>query len=139
MRNLLALVMAWVAISWTVVARADLIIRPGPQGGLGTWLVAGPLFGTEKAMRFSGEQEIVLGATVMPGRDFRLLQAPDGQFDLQRELRAPSQALSLIHISEPTRLLSTSYAVFCLQKKKIKKNIKIICRRPLLCNHGAAL
>ena len=26
-------------------------------------------------------------------------------------------ALSLIHISEPTRLLSTSYAVFCLKKK----------------------
>ena len=31
--------------------------------------------------------------------------------------------LSLIHISEPTRLLSISYAVFCL-KKKIKKNKK---------------
>ena len=26
--------------------------------------------------------------------------------------------LSLIHISEPTRLLSRSYAVFCLKKKK---------------------
>ena len=31
--------------------------------------------------------------------------------------------LSLIHISEPTRLLSKSYAVFCLKKKK--KNIII--------------
>ena len=28
--------------------------------------------------------------------------------------------LSLIHISEPTRLLSISYAVFCLKKKKNK-------------------
>src|SRR5678816_3994821 len=28
------------------------------------------------------------------------------------------QKLSLIHISEPTRLLSISYAVFCLKKKK---------------------
>eukprot|EP00658_Telonema_sp_P-2_P030350 TRINITY_DN22931_c0_g1_i1.p1 TRINITY_DN22931_c0_g1~~TRINITY_DN22931_c0_g1_i1.p1 ORF type:complete len:114 (+),score=27.47 TRINITY_DN22931_c0_g1_i1:214-555(+) len=27
--------------------------------------------------------------------------------------------LSLIHISEPTRLLSISYAVFCLKKKKL--------------------
>src|SRR5678815_2766346 len=27
-------------------------------------------------------------------------------------------ALALIHISEPTRLLSISYAVFCLKKKK---------------------
>eukprot|EP00658_Telonema_sp_P-2_P073964 TRINITY_DN63117_c0_g1_i1.p1 TRINITY_DN63117_c0_g1~~TRINITY_DN63117_c0_g1_i1.p1 ORF type:complete len:100 (-),score=28.48 TRINITY_DN63117_c0_g1_i1:59-358(-) len=30
--------------------------------------------------------------------------------------------LSLIHISEPTRLLSISYAVFCLKKKKTKIN-----------------
>eukprot|EP00658_Telonema_sp_P-2_P084696 TRINITY_DN9472_c0_g1_i1.p1 TRINITY_DN9472_c0_g1~~TRINITY_DN9472_c0_g1_i1.p1 ORF type:complete len:136 (-),score=51.97 TRINITY_DN9472_c0_g1_i1:38-445(-) len=28
------------------------------------------------------------------------------------------EGLSLIHISEPTRLLSISYAVFCLKKKK---------------------
>src|SRR5678816_2867270 len=28
-----------------------------------------------------------------------------------------SEKLSLIHISEPTRLLSISYAVFCLKKK----------------------
>eukprot|EP00658_Telonema_sp_P-2_P009080 TRINITY_DN13433_c0_g1_i3.p1 TRINITY_DN13433_c0_g1~~TRINITY_DN13433_c0_g1_i3.p1 ORF type:complete len:107 (-),score=39.26 TRINITY_DN13433_c0_g1_i3:13-333(-) len=34
-----------------------------------------------------------------------------------------SVLLSLIHISEPTRLLSISYAVFCLKKKK--KNTKI--------------
>src|SRR5678815_2778691 len=32
-------------------------------------------------------------------------------------------SLSLIHISEPTRLLSISYAVFCLKKKKIRKTI----------------
>src|SRR5665254_20381 len=31
------------------------------------------------------------------------------------------QNLSLIHISEPTRLLSTSYAVFCLKKKNKNK------------------
>eukprot|EP00831_Metopus_contortus_P020689 TRINITY_DN19143_c0_g1_i1.p2 TRINITY_DN19143_c0_g1~~TRINITY_DN19143_c0_g1_i1.p2 ORF type:complete len:117 (+),score=18.92 TRINITY_DN19143_c0_g1_i1:112-462(+) len=31
--------------------------------------------------------------------------------------------LSLIHISEPTRPLYISYAVFCLKKKKIKPNI----------------
>src|SRR5678815_107701 len=29
--------------------------------------------------------------------------------------------LSLIHISEPTRLLSISYAVFCLKKKNKQK------------------
>src|SRR5660397_278521 len=31
--------------------------------------------------------------------------------------------LSLIHISEPTRLRRISYAVFCLKKKKIQKKI----------------
>src|SRR5678815_5968853 len=34
-----------------------------------------------------------------------------------RSLRS-RYCLSLIHISEPTRLLSISYAVFCLKKKK---------------------
>eukprot|EP00658_Telonema_sp_P-2_P072829 TRINITY_DN61923_c0_g1_i1.p1 TRINITY_DN61923_c0_g1~~TRINITY_DN61923_c0_g1_i1.p1 ORF type:complete len:231 (-),score=51.13 TRINITY_DN61923_c0_g1_i1:86-778(-) len=34
---------------------------------------------------------------------------------------ASTTFLSLIHISEPTRLLSISYAVFCLKKKKLKK------------------
>src|SRR5450759_3538234 len=41
---------------------------------------------------------------------------------LQRQNRRPgppkpSQPLSLIHISEPTRLGMISYAVFCLKKK----------------------
>src|SRR5678815_6081817 len=35
----------------------------------------------------------------------------DRTFDIELKL-------SLIHISEPTRLLSISYAVFCLKKKK---------------------
>eukprot|EP00658_Telonema_sp_P-2_P021872 TRINITY_DN18720_c0_g1_i2.p1 TRINITY_DN18720_c0_g1~~TRINITY_DN18720_c0_g1_i2.p1 ORF type:complete len:561 (+),score=140.56 TRINITY_DN18720_c0_g1_i2:173-1855(+) len=34
--------------------------------------------------------------------------------------------LSLIHISEPTRLLSISYAVFCLKKKKTTKRQHIL-------------
>ncbi len=34
------------------------------------------------------------------------------------EFKADGKGLSLIHISEPTRLLSISYAVFCLKKKK---------------------
>src|SRR5674536_371467 len=36
-----------------------------------------------------------------------------------RRTGAPTD-LSLIHISEPTRLLRISYAVFCLKKKKTK-------------------
>src|SRR5678816_3901263 len=35
--------------------------------------------------------------------------------------------LSLIHISEPTRLLSISYAVFCLKKKKKEIQSSVGC------------
>eukprot|EP00658_Telonema_sp_P-2_P027697 TRINITY_DN21347_c0_g1_i1.p1 TRINITY_DN21347_c0_g1~~TRINITY_DN21347_c0_g1_i1.p1 ORF type:complete len:208 (+),score=56.64 TRINITY_DN21347_c0_g1_i1:218-841(+) len=38
-----------------------------------------------------------------------------------RRVARAKQLLSLIHISEPTRLLSISYAVFCLKKKKNQK------------------
>eukprot|EP00658_Telonema_sp_P-2_P006819 TRINITY_DN12573_c0_g2_i4.p1 TRINITY_DN12573_c0_g2~~TRINITY_DN12573_c0_g2_i4.p1 ORF type:complete len:406 (+),score=103.76 TRINITY_DN12573_c0_g2_i4:254-1471(+) len=38
----------------------------------------------------------------------------------EAEAEAEAEGLSLIHISEPTRLLSISYAVFCLKKKKKK-------------------
>eukprot|EP00658_Telonema_sp_P-2_P078449 TRINITY_DN7349_c0_g1_i14.p1 TRINITY_DN7349_c0_g1~~TRINITY_DN7349_c0_g1_i14.p1 ORF type:complete len:108 (+),score=15.68 TRINITY_DN7349_c0_g1_i14:103-426(+) len=37
-----------------------------------------------------------------------------------------AQYLSLIHISEPTRLLSISYAVFCLKKKKKQYQKRIL-------------
>src|SRR5678816_2133560 len=40
------------------------------------------------------------------------------------------QHLSLIHISEPTRLLSISYAVFCLKKKKNFFFFFLMIRRP---------
>eukprot|EP00658_Telonema_sp_P-2_P053171 TRINITY_DN41614_c0_g1_i1.p1 TRINITY_DN41614_c0_g1~~TRINITY_DN41614_c0_g1_i1.p1 ORF type:complete len:177 (-),score=54.27 TRINITY_DN41614_c0_g1_i1:11-541(-) len=38
-------------------------------------------------------------------------------FKVGAEERRTTASLSLIHISEPTRLLSISYAVFCLKKK----------------------
>src|SRR5678816_3661949 len=47
-----------------------------------------------------------------------LFGLPAGRFPTHSPLY-----LSLIHISEPTRLLSISYAVFCLKKKKKKKTI----------------
>eukprot|EP00658_Telonema_sp_P-2_P010672 TRINITY_DN14029_c0_g1_i1.p1 TRINITY_DN14029_c0_g1~~TRINITY_DN14029_c0_g1_i1.p1 ORF type:complete len:181 (+),score=39.52 TRINITY_DN14029_c0_g1_i1:250-792(+) len=48
------------------------------------------------------------GLDYYPG-DFEPSPAPSSHLE---------QPLSLIHISEPTRLLSISYAVFCLKKKK---------------------
>ena len=40
--------------------------------------------------------------------------------DKNVQLDTKKQILSLIHISEPTRLGMISYAVFCLKKKKHK-------------------
>ena len=42
---------------------------------------------------------------------------------LADQFKRKVKELSLIHISEPTRLLSISYAVFCLKKKKKKNDI----------------
>eukprot|EP00658_Telonema_sp_P-2_P013650 TRINITY_DN15171_c0_g1_i3.p1 TRINITY_DN15171_c0_g1~~TRINITY_DN15171_c0_g1_i3.p1 ORF type:complete len:131 (-),score=26.73 TRINITY_DN15171_c0_g1_i3:93-485(-) len=52
--------------------------------------------------------------------------------DLEEQCRVGNVELllSLIHISEPTRLLSISYAVFCLKKKKQIKS---------KCNYGGDL
>src|SRR5678815_1728250 len=55
------------------------------------------------------------------GHAGRLLDRALTQAGLDREKCYVTNAvkhLSLIHISEPTRLLSISYAVFCLKKKK---------------------
>ena len=49
------------------------------------------------------------------------IQQEDKRTEYERQLRENALChaclLSLIHISEPTRLLSISYAVFCLKKK----------------------
>src|SRR5678815_5136504 len=54
-----------------------------------------------------------------PGQERALLDR-----GAHRDDRGGVPRLSLIHISEPTRLLSISYAVFCLKKKKKLYNIK---------------
>ena len=48
---------------------------------------------------------------------------PQCSIALRVTFASADEGLSLIHISEPTRLLSISYAVFCLKKKK--SNISI--------------
>ena len=50
--------------------------------------------------------------------DFRFYSRANKFRDDNLKLRL-KEYLSLIHISEPTRLLSISYAVFCLKKKKM--------------------
>ena len=74
-------------------------MRPGPSGGLGLWLVAGPLFGSEAGLRFTTLRngsddarklvQVESGAVALPGRDFELLAAARGRYDLRKSLRAP--------------------------------------------------
>src|SRR5665809_171221 len=52
------------------------------------------------------------------------LQQPRGVFHLAPLRALPALRLSLIHISEPTRLRRISYAVCCLKKKKKEKREK---------------
>ena len=47
---------------------------------------------------------------------------PNNYRDLLVRVAGFTQYLSLIHISEPTRLGMISYAVFCLKKKKKNKH-----------------
>ena len=49
---------------------------------------------------------------------FTYSEVENNAMNLGLDLKGGINALSLIHISEPTRLLSISYAVFCLKKKK---------------------
>ena len=55
-----------------------------------------------------------------------VMQMQEQRFELLEDVKTVNigNELSLIHISEPTRLGMISYAVFCLKKKKTTKLIK---------------
>src|SRR5450756_2884367 len=59
------------------------------------------------------------------GKTYKMGEVHDGaavmDWMVQEQERGITITLSLIHISEPTRLGMISYAVFCLKKKKKKK------------------
>src|SRR5450756_3045099 len=56
-----------------------------------------------------------------PARDTGPAERDKPRAETAGGARAGGLELSLIHISEPTRLGMISYAVFCLKKKKKKK------------------
>src|SRR5665648_1224898 len=62
------------------------------------------------------EEDYWMGLRINPGGKVYSKSVTNG-------IKSAAQRLSLIHISEPTRLGMISYAVFCLKKKK-KQNKK---------------
>src|SRR5678815_1265614 len=81
------------------------------------WTVSGGLLGSTLLPSRAGAADLAKGS-------FSFVQISDSHIGFHKEgintdvTGTLKQALSLIHISEPTRLLSISYAVFCLKKKK---------------------
>ena len=57
-------------------------------------------------------------AALWIGNDEFLYNTAKACVTYREGLETPWDKLSLIHISEPTRLRCISYAVFCLKKKK---------------------
>src|SRR5660398_297027 len=81
-------------------------IDVGRRCGLGRQIVRTPL------------PSSVCSSVASPSRGSRF--RPPSSFSVREE--GTVHSLSLIHISEPTRLRRTSYAVFCLKKKKKQKS-----------------
>eukprot|EP00658_Telonema_sp_P-2_P069414 TRINITY_DN58644_c0_g1_i1.p1 TRINITY_DN58644_c0_g1~~TRINITY_DN58644_c0_g1_i1.p1 ORF type:complete len:108 (+),score=16.63 TRINITY_DN58644_c0_g1_i1:151-474(+) len=92
-----------------------------------------PTFVTEKIVALAKESKTsrLRRAAARGGAEGLLLADEDAQIDFLSTSSHTQDAagdidLSLIHISEPTRLLSISYAVFCLKKKKTIAHMKYI-------------
>src|SRR5660397_255400 len=94
--------------------------RVQAQGSV-PWSELKQLFGVGSPT-YPGER---IGAPgILPAQSRRGHSAPPRPATPPAQSPATVLFLSLIHISEPTRLRRISYAVFCLKKKKKKKKIK---------------
>ena len=81
-------------------------------------LLESELFGHEKGA-FTGADQTREGRFELAnGGTLFLDEIGDMNLNLQSKLLRALENLSLIHISEPTRLRRISYAVFCLKKKR---------------------
>eukprot|EP00658_Telonema_sp_P-2_P073090 TRINITY_DN62155_c0_g1_i2.p1 TRINITY_DN62155_c0_g1~~TRINITY_DN62155_c0_g1_i2.p1 ORF type:complete len:167 (+),score=48.41 TRINITY_DN62155_c0_g1_i2:85-585(+) len=85
-------------------------------------------FGQIKALEKKEKREIADEERKIRRRQRRLAAGWTMEMVKAEEDKLILEALSLIHISEPTRLLSISYAVFCL-KKKTKNKLQYVLIR----------
>eukprot|EP00658_Telonema_sp_P-2_P054669 TRINITY_DN43493_c0_g1_i2.p1 TRINITY_DN43493_c0_g1~~TRINITY_DN43493_c0_g1_i2.p1 ORF type:complete len:250 (+),score=32.76 TRINITY_DN43493_c0_g1_i2:503-1252(+) len=73
---------------------------------------------TRSVVRMSDNASITSMLAELSGMEANKNVSRAGQIGIGHKRPRGDKDLSLIHISEPTRLLSISYAVFCLKKKK---------------------
>jgi len=93
------------------------VLRPRPYIWSEGFAADQPLNSNDRASFFSGHTSTSAAATFFFARVFSDY-FPDSR--LKPYVWGVAATLSLIHISEPTRLRRISYAVFCLKKKKKK-------------------
>src|SRR5678816_4875380 len=105
-----------------------MFIEPNIRGDRRGWIevICGSMFSgkTEELIRRLKRAKIANLKTEIfkPAIDVRYDEIKIVSHD-ENAIQSTPVDLSLIHISEPTRLLSISYAVFCLKKKN--KRIRI--------------
>ena len=75
------------------------------------------LFGNNENSIRTSYLRISIGASDLDEYPFSYNDLPAGETDIGMDNFDLGYDLSLIHISEPTRLRRISYAVFCLKKK----------------------
>src|SRR5665809_138309 len=77
-----------------------------------------PLENMTKHFSINPNSTIICLNILPPGITAPIIKLPDLRLTIQLVVDCLVISLSLIHISEPTRLRRISYAVFCLKKKK---------------------
>src|SRR5678815_5313071 len=103
---------------WFTGNRNNRIVRLDPATGkLTTYRIPDATVRDPHTMVFDPKSGVAWFTAQQAGAVGRFDPAT-GQFRLWKTGDDTRPYLPLIHISEPTRLLSISYAVFCLKKKK---------------------
>src|SRR5450759_5969456 len=94
------------------------LMEQGGQEVIGVGRIEGPILVVEGAGSIGFDEVVEVKDSQGKIRLGRVLEVGEGFAVVEVFAGTTGLSLSLIHISEPTRLGMISYAVFCLKKKK---------------------
>src|SRR5450756_1842329 len=100
-----------------LVRKPLLLVNVGPEFDILVNVRGGGLEGQAGAVKHALSRALILF-----NPDLRPILKKAGFLTRDARIKERKKYLSLIHISEPTRLGMISYAVFCLKKKKNKND-----------------